>query len=157
MDTDFSQLAAQIAPPLIQILVVGLGLALAWSKSGLKNLIANKVSSEKGQAALIYVTDVVYALVLEAQQTSVDELKKAYADGKMTQEELVAGLAEVKKRVLGKAKQLTFGRLLNAFNLDPYQAETLLNAKVEAAVKTIQPTTPPIKDMPATSPLVPQP
>jgi hypothetical protein len=137
-----TDLVSELVPKLVEAALLLLGAFLAWSRGGISTLIQNKVGAGTKQNALLWVNEVVFAVVAEAQQTIVSELKKDYADGKITKEELTKSLAEVKRRVLAKTRDLTFGRLLDAFGLDFKGADTYLNAKVESAVFALKDSAP---------------
>jgi hypothetical protein len=104
--------------------------------------INSKTNSEKLSQAFLRLLDVVNTVVAEAQQTTVNGIKAAYADGHITKDELARTLEAAKRAAVDKVLQylgpeyqklLTEGLKINR--------ETLANfiaARIEAAVLNLK-------------------
>lgn len=109
---EWGSILGQVGTGAVSILVVPLVLFLlpkvpaiikaffAWLDSK-----AKVVNNEYAQGVLQRLSLLVQANVLAAEQTQAADIKQACADGKLTQEEMLAQLAKVKTDVLSKVKE----------------------------------------------------
>lgn len=117
--------------------------ALTWAASKLAQLIRAKVKNEDLKGALLRLDDAVLSTVKDLQQTLVEQLKAARADGRITEAEK----QQLKNKALAAAKASlgTAGRaeVAKAFGLDADAFDALLSSKLAAAVHDLRRTAPP--------------
>jgi hypothetical protein len=123
---------------ILEILSPVLLAALTWAAAKLAQLIRVKVRSEYLRQVLVRVDEAVYTAVKDVQQSVVEEIKAASADGKITDEEK----KRIKERAitsvrshLGPKGITEIGTILG---LDAGALEGFLSSKVEAAVHDIR-------------------
>lgn len=127
-------LTHQLITAAVEAAILLLGAAIAWGRSGLKGLIQSRVEQVHVRTVLSRVTDCIFTLVQEAQQTTVEDLKKARADGRITEDEYRQMLRDIKKAVVDKAKELLSTALTGKLQLSEAKASEYIAAKVESAV-----------------------
>lgn len=120
---------------------LGLGLLgglLTWIGVLIGNLIKARVENEYLRGTLSRLNDTVWTVVKDVQQTLVNGIKIANADGRITPEETAkiraAALASLKS-YLGVAGLAAIGKVLG---LDPAAVDNFLLSKVEAAVHDLR-------------------
>ncbi len=128
-------LMQQVVPSLVTAAGLGLGLLIVWLKSKTAKALRDNVKSEMIQKALLWANGVVMDLVSEASQTTVREIKRKLADGKIDKTEYREMLVKIKADLLAKLSSLTMGRLLDSGAVsDVIKGTKLLTSKIEAAV-----------------------
>lgn len=119
---------------LAPILVAG----LTWLSAKLAQLIKAKVKNEYLRGVLVRLDEAVFTAVKELQQTVVDAIKEATADGKITEAEKQrikqAAIDNVKSH-LGPKGLEELGHILG---LGSGSVDGLIASKVEAAVHDIR-------------------
>lgn len=152
--------SGSIGLKVLEILSPLLLAALTWAAAKLAQLIRAKVQNEYLKGVLVRVDDAVFTAVKDLQQTVVEQIKVASADGKITDDE--------KKQIKDKALVVVKSHLgtkglaeaAGILGLGGAALEGLLSSKVEAAVHDLR------RSAPATSsaahggvapPLVPAP
>lgn len=129
------ELIAKLAPQFVELIVLVLGALVLAGKTKLTDYIKAKHANATVEGALLWVNEVVWACVAEANQTVVAGAKAALADGKISKEEYDKQLAEVKRAVAAKATEMTFAKVKDVFGYQIHaQALPLIEAKVEQAV-----------------------
>lgn len=130
---------------LIEILAPILMAALTYAAARLSLYIQAKTKNEWLKGALVRLDDAVVTVVREIQQTVVDAIKAANADGKITPAEITeikeAALKAVKTH-LGTKGLLELAKILG---LSDGALDGLITSKIEAAVhdlKAADPTKP---------------
>lgn len=127
---DKTELALNVSTILLPILMSG----LAWLGARAVTLINARVKNEWLKGALVRLDDAVLAVVRELQQTTVDAIKEAAKDGKITDEERARikdlALASVKSHLGAKG----LGELAKVLGLDDGSLGKLISSKIEAAV-----------------------
>lgn len=122
----------------LEILSPVLLAALTWASAKLAQLIRAKVQNEYLRGVLVRVDDAVFTAVKAVQQTVVEQIKEASADGKITDDEKKRikekALAAVKAH-LGTKGLSEVGAILG---LDGGALDGLLSSKVEAAVHDLR-------------------
>jgi len=119
---------------LIVLIAMGsvLSLVLLWVSPKLRTWIAAKITNEKVEGILLRLEDFVTNVVLELDQTIVDQLKK---DGKWNAEEA----AKVKALALEKVKSYLGAdgvhEALVILGIDAPTFEKLLSSLIEACVR----------------------
>lgn len=118
----------------LEILSPVLLAALTWVAAKVAQFINAKVKNEYLRGALVRLDDAVLAAVREVQQVTVEAIKAASADGKMTPEERT----QVKKAAIDAAKAHLgakgLAELMKVLGLSGDAVEKLLSTRVEAAV-----------------------
>jgi hypothetical protein len=112
--------------------------ALTWASAKLAQLIRAKVRSEYLSQVLIRLDEAIFTSVKAVQQSVVDEIKAASADGKITDDE--------KKRIKEKAIATVKAHLgtkgvadvVKILGLEGGALDGLLSSKVEAAVHDLR-------------------
>jgi len=131
---DFSQIgltALQIVSPLLLA-------ALTWAAAKLAGYITSKVNNEYLRGVLVRLDEAVITAVKDLQQTVVDEIKAANADGKITDAEKQkiknAALENVKSYLGAKGIRV----LSKVFGLSGGALDGFLSSKIESAVHDIR-------------------
>jgi hypothetical protein len=134
--------------------------ALTWAAAKLAQLIRAKVQNEYLKGVLVRLDDAVFTAVKDMQQTVVEQIKAASADGKITDDEK----KQIKDKALAAVKShLGTKGLAEAaaiLGLGGSALEGLLSSKVEAAVHDLRRTAPAMNGAAhggAASPLAPAP
>lgn len=111
--------------------------AIKYGKSVLDaktaQLTAN-IKNESAKNAVNTAEDCVSTVVSELSQTTVESLKAAAADGKLT----AADAAEIKATAFQKAQALMSDDVIHTLNTLYGDAEAWTNSKIEAAVKALK-------------------
>ena len=134
--------SGSIGLKVLEILSPLLLAALTWAAAKLAQLIRAKVQNEYLKGVLVRVDDAVFTAVKDLQQTVVEQIKAASADGKITDDEK----KQIKEKALGAirshlgTKGLT--EAANVLGLGGGALEGLLSSKVEAAVHDLRRATP---------------
>jgi hypothetical protein len=122
----------------LEILSPVLLAALTWAAAKLAQLIRAKVQNEYLKGVLVRLDDAVFTAVKGIQQSVVEQIKEASADGKITDDE--------KKRIKDKALTSVKSHLgtkglaevARILGLDGGALDGLLSSKVEAAVHDLR-------------------
>lgn len=113
---------------------------IEWGKAN-----AAKTKSEYANGLIRRMIDLLGAKVLAAENTLIQDLKEAAADGKVTKEELAAALKKVKEQVIADAKatasaQGIWGVIQDTlFKGDSVTVDKWLGDTVEALVAKLPP------------------
>jgi len=131
---DFAELALRALQVLSPVLLAG----LTWLAARAAALISARVEGELLRGVLIRLADATLTATKELQQTVVDEIKAASADGKISAAERqrikAAAVANVKSH-LGRKGVAELARILG---LADGALDSLIGAKVEAAVHDLR-------------------
>ena len=134
--------------------------ALTWAAAKLAQLIRAKVQNEYLKGVLVRVDDAVFTAVKDLQQTVVEQIKAASADGKITDDEK----KQIKEKALAAVKSHLgtkgLAEAASVLGLGGGALEGLLSSKVESAVHDLRRSTPAMSGVAnggATSPLAPAP
>jgi hypothetical protein len=123
---------------ILEILSPVLLAALTWAAAKLAQLIRAKVKSEYLRGALVRLDDAVFTAVKDLQQSVVEEIKAASADGKITEDEK----KRIKEKALASVKSHLgtkgLSELATVLGLDGGAIEGFLSSKVEAAVHDLR-------------------
>ncbi len=115
---------------------------LTWLGARLAALIQAKVRNEYLRGALVRLDDAVFTAVKAIQQDTVAAIKKASADGRLTDDEVT----EIRRAAVDSVKaQLGLkglAELARILGLSDGVVETFLGNKVEAAVHDLRTTSP---------------
>jgi hypothetical protein len=112
---------------------------LAWLSARVATYIKAKVANEAYSTMLARLSDTVFTLVREAEQTAVAEIKRAKDDGSPGGTRLTAEEgAQIKEAVIQKFRRL-WGpagllRLMRVLGLTDGMLEDFLAAKIEEAI-----------------------
>mgnify|MGYP001577004250 FL=1 len=152
--------SGSIGLKVLEILSPLLLAALTWAAAKLAQLIRAKVQNEYLKGVLVRVDDAVFTAVKNLQQTVVEQIKAASADGKITDDEK----KQIKDKALAAVKShLGTKGLAEAaavLGLGGGALEGLLSSKVEAAVHDLRRSAPAMNGAThggAASPLAPAP
>lgn len=130
--------AGDIGLKALEVLSPVLIAALTWAAAKLAQLVRAKVKNEYLRGVLVRLDDVVFTAVKDLQQTVVNEIKLASADGKITDVEKRRikdqAIANVKSHLGTKG----IGELAKVLGLDSGAIDGLLSSKVEAAVHDLR-------------------
>jgi hypothetical protein len=122
----------------LEILSPVLLAALTWAAAKLAQLIRAKVQNEYLKGVLVRLDDAVFTAVKDIEQSVVEQIKEASADGKITDDEKKRikekALASVRSH-LGTKGLAEVARILG---LDGGALDGLLSSKVEAAVHDLR-------------------
>jgi hypothetical protein len=131
---DYGELGLKIFEALSPLLLA----ALTWAAAKLAQYIQAKVKSEYLRGVLVRLDDAVLAAVREIQQVTVEAIKAASADGKLTPEER----AKVKQAAIDSVKSHLgtkgLAELAKILGLEGGAIEKLLSTRVEAAVHDLK-------------------
>ncbi len=134
--------------------------ALTWAAAKLAQLIRAKVQNEYLKGVLVRVDDAVFTAVKDLQQTVVEQIKAASADGKITDDEK----KQIKEKALAAVRSHLgtkgLAEAAGILGLGGGALEGLLSSKVEAAVHDLRRSTPAMNGAAlggAASPLAPAP
>ncbi|WP_233104165.1 hypothetical protein [Haliangium ochraceum] len=131
---DFSDIALTTLQFVSPVLLA----ALAWLSAKAASLIQGKVSNEYLRGVLVRLDEAVTTAVKDLQQTVVDEIKRASADGKLTSEEKKrikqSAIDHVKSYLGPKGVRI----LAEVLGLDDDGLGGFLAARVEAAVHDLR-------------------
>jgi hypothetical protein len=111
---------------------------LTWAAARLAQYIQAKVKSENLRGVLVRLDDAVLAAVSEVQQVTVDAIKEASPDGKLTPEHQ----AKVKQAAIDSIKSHLgtkgVAELVQVLGLQAGSIDKLLSTRVEAAVYNLK-------------------
>jgi len=131
---DYGELGLKVLQILSPILLA----ALTWVAAKVAQYIQAKVKNEYLRGVLVRLDDAVLAVVREVQQVTVEAIKSASADGKLTPDERTrvkqAAIDSVKSHLGMKG----LGELAKILGLDSGAVERLLSTRVEAAVHDLK-------------------
>jgi len=133
--------------------------ALTWAAAKLAQLIRAKVQNEYLKGGLVRVDDAVFTAVKDLQQTVVEQIKAASADGKITADEK----KQIKDKALAAVKSHLgtkgLAEAASVLGLGGGALEGLLSSKVESAVHDLRRSVPAMNaaNGGAASPLAPAP
>jgi hypothetical protein len=106
------------------------GKALADAKT---QEVTAKIKDQNLKQAATTAEDCITTAVLEIAQTTVDDLKEAAADGKLTDEEK----EQVKAAAFSRAKELISTDVFSALDSITGNVDEWIKSKIEAAVKKL--------------------
>ena len=112
--------------------------ALTWVAAKAAQLIHAKVRGEYLRGVLLRLDDAVLAATREVHQVTVEELKAASADGRLTPEERTRVKARAIETVRSHLGARGVGELGKVLGLDDSGIEKLLSTRVEAAVHDLK-------------------
>ena len=122
----------------LEILSPVLLAALTWAAAKLAQLIRAKVQNEYLKGVLVRLDDAVFTAVKDLQQSVVEQIKAASADGKITDEEK----KEIKEKAMAAVKSHIgtkgLAEAAKVLGLEGGALEGLLSSKVEAAVHDLR-------------------
>jgi hypothetical protein len=131
---DYGELGLKVLQVLSPILLA----ALTWVAAKVAQYIQAKVKNEYLRGVLVRLDDAVLAAVREVQQVTVEAIKSASADGKLTGEER----ARVKQAAIDSVKSHLgmkgIAELAKILGLESGSIEKLLSTRVEAAVHDLK-------------------
>ena len=131
---DYGELGLKVLQVLSPILLA----ALTWVAAKVAQYIQAKVKNEYLRGVLVRLDDAVLAAVREVQQVTVEAIKSASADGKLTAEER----ARVKQAAIDSVKSHLgmkgIAELAKILGLESGAVEKLLSPRVEAAVHDLK-------------------
>jgi hypothetical protein len=121
----------QLVNALVPIVVALLGLFGSW----LMTVVGSKLKSDKARTVAQHLSEVAGEVVLELQQTTVEGLKAAAADGRLSSDEVenlkALAIARVKQHIGEKGK----ADVLKVFGFDDEAGlDKFIATKVEASV-----------------------
>lgn len=112
---------------------IGGALVVLW-RTRVVQWVKEKIKSETLRTMTFWVNGLVIDVVTAASQTTVRELKKALADGKVSDEEYREGLAKVKAAVVEELLEHVAGPLKEHLGISFGEAKKKIDRKVEAVV-----------------------
>lgn len=112
--------------------------ALTWAAAQAAQLITAKVRGEYLRGVLLRLDDAVLAAVREVHQVTVEELKAASADGRLTPEERVRAKARAIETVRTHLGAKGVAELAKILGLDDGGLEKVLSTRIEAAVHDLK-------------------
>jgi hypothetical protein len=134
MNVDVTDVGLKVLEILSPVLLA----ALTWVSAKVAQLISAKVKNEYLRGVLGRLDDAVLAAVREVQQVTVDAIKAASADGKLTPEER----ARVKQVAIDAVKSHLgakgLAELARILGLEDGAIDKLLSTRVEAAVHDLK-------------------
>lgn len=131
---DVSELGLKILELLSPVLLA----ALTWLAAKVAQLINAKVKNEYLRGTLVRLDDAVLAAVREVQQVTVEALKIASADGKLTPEERAQVKAKAMEAVKSHLGMKGLAELAKVLGLSGDAIERMLSTRVEAAVHDLR-------------------
>lgn len=131
---DYGELGLKVLQVLSPILLA----ALTWVAAKIAQYIQAKVKNEYLRGVLVRLDDAVLAAVREVQQVTVETIKSASADGRLTPDERArvkqAAIASVKSHLGMKG----INELAKILGLETGAVDRLLSTRVEAAVHDLK-------------------
>lgn len=129
---------AELGLKVLEILSPLLLAALTWLAAKVAQLISAKVKNEYLRGVLVRLDDAVLAAVREVHQVTVEALKAANADGKLTPEEKAQVKAKAIEAVKSHLGMKGLGELAKVLGLGGDAVEKMLSTRVEAAVHDLK-------------------
>jgi hypothetical protein len=129
---------AELGLKMLEVLSPVLLAALTWLAAKAAQFIHAKVKNEYLRGVLVRLDDAVLAAVREVHQVTVEELKAASADGRLTPEERARVRARAIETVRTHLGTRGLGELAKVLGLDDGGIEKLLATRVEAAVHDLK-------------------
>lgn len=124
------QISAAISPALLAI--------LGWAAAAVARFVVEKTKNEKVRDLLLRLDTLAFKVVLELEQTMVDAIREANADGKITEEEK----ATIKAKALENLKSYLGAKgvleLKTIIGLDDGVVTNLLSTAVESALFSVK-------------------
>ncbi len=112
--------------------------ALTWAAAKLAQLIRAKIQNEYLKGVLVRIDDAVFTAVKDLQQTVIEQLKAASADGKLTDDEQ----KQLKEKALAAVKSHLgtkgIAEAAAILGLGGSALDGLLSSKVEGAVHDLR-------------------
>ena len=118
----------------VQVLSPVLLAAASWVATRLGKLISQQVHHESLKALLLRLDDSVFTAVKSIEQSIVEDIKKASADGVITPEEAAKIRASAVRRVKDTLGATALSHLKDLLALGEHGLEKMLESKVDAAV-----------------------
>jgi len=122
----------------LEILSPVLLAALTWVAAKLAQLLRAKIKNEYLKGALVRLDDAILVAVKDLQQSVVDEIKAASADGKISDDEK----KRIKEKALANVKAHLgtkgLSELATILGLDGGALDGVLSSRVEAAVHDLR-------------------
>jgi hypothetical protein len=122
----------------LEILSPVLLAALTWAAAKLAQLIRAKVQNEYLKGVLVRLDDAVFTSVKDIQQSVVEQIKDASADGKITDDEK----KRIKEKALANVKSHLgtkgLAEVAGILGLEGGALDGLLSSRVEAAVHDLR-------------------
>ncbi len=134
MDFDFTGLGLKVLEILSPVLLA----ALTWAAAKAAQLIAAKVKNEYLRGALTRLDDAVLNAVREVHQVTVEGIKAASADGKLTVEERAKVKATALETIRAHMGPAGLAELVKVLGVDNGGLEKLLSTRIEAAVHDLK-------------------
>ena len=129
---------AEVGYKVFQVLSPVLLAALTWVAAKTAQLIHAKVRSEVLRGVLLRVDDAILAAVREVHQVTVEELKSASADGRLTPEDRARVKARAIETVRAHLGARGVAELAKVLGLESGGVEKLLSTRLEAAVHDLK-------------------
>lgn len=130
--------AAEIGWKTFQALSPLLLALLGWTAARLGQFIAARVNNEYLRGVLLRLDDAVFAAVRELQQTVVDDLKSASADGRLSQADKARLKQDALLTIRSHLGDRGLAELARVLGLDTGEINKLISTKVEAAVHDLK-------------------
>jgi len=131
---DYGELGLKVFEALSPLLLA----ALTWAAAKLALYIHAKVKSEYLRGVLVRLDDAVLGAVREVQQVTVDTIKAASTDGKLTPDERAKAKQAAIDTVKSHLGMKGIGELAKVLGLEDGAIEKLLSTRVEAAVHDLK-------------------
>jgi len=131
---DKSELGLKVLEVLSPVLLA----ALTWVAAKVAQLINAKVKNEYLRGTLVRLDDAVLAAVREVQQVTVEAIKAASADGKLTPDEKAQVKAKAVEAVKAHLGMKGLGELAKVLGLSGDAVEKMLSTRIEAAVHDLK-------------------
>lgn len=129
---------ADLGFKLIEVLSPVLMAALTWVAAKVAQLISAKVKNEWVRGVIARLDDAVLNAVREVEQSVVDEIKAARADGKLTAAERARVKAQAIDSIRSHLGLKGLGELARVLGLEDGCLDKLLSTRVEAAVHDLR-------------------
>jgi hypothetical protein len=137
------QFLNEVLPQLIALAGTAITMLIIFLKSKVGKAIQEKAGSSALGGALNWGANLAFELVMAANQTQVDGIKKAMGDGKLTKEEYDAILRDTKSAVLAKLQEATLGKYISAGVAKTVEQALSLNSDlIESAIAKNKPAVP---------------
>lgn len=129
-----SELMTAVLQILIPALITALGIVITALANNIAGYLKQKANSNLLNRYIDVLTDIVVDVVQSLNQTTVEDLKSAAADGKLTDEEINM----ISAKALDTVKTILGARGLEVLKIAFEDVDSLIASKIERAVREVK-------------------
>jgi hypothetical protein len=137
METIIDIIMKYALPHLVDAVLAGLSIAVAWIFNEIRVYIKEKVKNEQAQAALQKLVFAIESEVHAAEGTLSKDIKEKAADGRITKTEAGDALKNVGTDIYARLRA-RYDAEIKTLSPDLAQAEAMVRTEIEAAYNRIR-------------------